>query len=118
MTSLPEEVRGWLLNQAVASPEREVCGFVLHSTLGWEVHPVTNDSERDDQFNMKSDEMLAVYRSRHSEIVGVYHSHPRGRKEPSDRDAVYANPNWRYWIVTMDDVHEWSIKDGVCSSVS
>lgn len=110
---LPEEIQEELVALAATSPTREICGLLLEYPDGAiAVVSITNDHEDDSKFNMKHDELLAVYREEYKNIMGVFHSHWNGQRTPSDTDEMYANPAWRYFIVTLDEVIEWEFGNG------
>jgi proteasome lid subunit RPN8/RPN11 len=98
-----------LREMAIASPAREICGFVMD---GWVPLPISNVAHDDREFYMDDSELLHVYSHHKNDIVGVYHSHPGGSNHPSDADATFAPPGMRYWIVTADEVTEWEISNG------
>lgn len=106
---MPEAVRNALTAMARSSATREVCGFIMKD---WSIRLMKNVSERDDQFRMDDMELLDLYNSSYYDLLGVFHSHCDGQKHPSGGDLAYAQPMWRYWVVTFEDVHEWELKDG------
>lgn len=98
-----------LKSMAAASPDREICGFIM---AGWIPLSVTNVAHGDREFYMDEAELLHVYQCHRDEIVGVYHSHPGGSNYPSDSDETFAPKGMRYWIVTEEKVTEWEFRDG------
>lgn len=112
---MPEAVRNALTAMARSAGNREICGFIMND---WAIQMMRNVSKRDDQFVMDDKDLLAFFGKNYSEIMGVYHSHWDGQQHPSDKDVVYMQPQWRYWIVTLDNVHEWELKDGELREVS
>lgn len=118
LASLPPEIEKELVALSASSPTREICGLILmYPGDVIAVVRITNDHSRDDKFNMKHDELLEVYRNSYKQIIGVFHSHWNGQRHPSDADEMYANPAWRYFIVTLDEVVEWEFRDGGCREV-
>lgn len=105
-----------LRKEALAGGLREVCGFVMR---GWNYIPIENvnpDPER--EFTMHPDQMVHVMSRDFNNILGVYHSHPRGHYRPSDTDIYGMRyPEFRYWIVTHKDVYEWRIENDISKPV-
>lgn len=103
------ECRRQLREMAIASPVREICGFIMN---GWWPQPISNVARADREFYMDEDQLLHMYVEHRSDIIGVYHSHPSGLTHPSDSDVTFAPPGMRYWVVTTEEVTEWEIRDG------
>jgi proteasome lid subunit RPN8/RPN11 len=99
-----------LMKAAAEAYPREICGFVLYNKeSGWMTsYPITNTAEEADKFYMDEKELVEIHEKAHAYIIGMYHSHPKGRIEPSTSDCENA-PEGRYWIVTLDDVYEWDM---------
>lgn len=104
---LPDEKQSILMEAARHNAGKEICGFILK---GWRFLPMRNVSEVEGEFAMDDEELLAVYRAFDGQIEGVYHSHPNGRREPSNVDIEYAPQGMRYWIVTSTAVIEWDME--------
>ena len=92
---------------------KEVCGFIRHSSVNgndeWLIHPITNVSDSVSNFDMDETELIDFYKNFKHLAVGMYHSHPRGRREPSNTDWEHAPEDMRYWIVTDEGVFEWDM---------
>ena len=111
------ELVAWIVAEAAAAPEVEVCGLLLGS--GEVVHEarscrnVAADPAR--RFEIDPAALLAAHRQARAggpAILGCYHSHPSGRAEPSRRDATDAAPNGWWWlIVAGNDVAAWRAVD-------
>lgn len=99
-----------LVREAQAGAPNEICGFVME---GWNFLPITNTAATPTKnFEMDPDELIHVLLHDADGVLGVYHSHPAGQKEPSSTDiAGWRYPMFRYWIVTYQDVYEWRIED-------
>lgn len=101
---------------AVASPVREVCGFITHD---WEVIPVCNVSEDNKAFIMDEAELLDLMVKYSGQFLGVYHSHPSGDPRPSATDETFSyNAYYRYFIVTAVAVYEWRFTDDGPKSIT
>jgi desampylase len=106
---MPDMVRDALTAMARISPHREICGFILGD---WSICPIKNVAENDRDFKMGDQAVISFFTMNYSSVLGMYHSHPSGREDPSEADAEYAPSRLRYWIVTSSDVIEWEFGDG------
>jgi proteasome lid subunit RPN8/RPN11 len=108
-----------LIAEAHNATPNECCGFVM---AGWTYIPIQNcHPDPQQHFEMERESMLALLQHNAHEVLGIYHSHPRGSKEPSGYDVTmmqnYAVHGFRFWIVTYNNVYEWSISDDVARPV-
>ena len=113
--------------RAAAAFPAECCGLLLGrraggetARIGW-VEPCVNQApDRWRRFTITPDALLAAYRwarDRGEQVVGTYHSHPRGSAVPSEVDRESAWPGASYLIVGLDEegVRErrsWRLDDG------
>lgn len=111
---MPVHIAEFLGSMRYESPEREICGLILapggDQRREWAVVPVTNVAKGGKEFVMDNDELIRIFSDSFDDVIGVYHSHPSDRPEPSDEDLVFAQPQWRYFIVTSAGTYEWDIK--------
>lgn len=112
---MPTIVRDALTAMARSSPNREICGFILDD---WSICPIRNVADQDHNFKMSDQDVINFFQMHYSNVLGLYHSHPSGRQEPSEADIEYAPARLRYWIVTTDDVIEWELGDGEVKRVA
>lgn len=73
------------------------------------------DPEPARRFTIAPEAMLAADRAargRGLEIVGIFHSHPRGDAEPSAFDLERAWPYYAYLIARGDDLRAWRLAEG------
>jgi proteasome lid subunit RPN8/RPN11 len=108
-----------LVSEAHGAAPNEMCGFVMLDPH-WTYIPVNNCHPRPQQhFQMEADGMLEVLRYNSHQVAGIYHSHPRGRKEPSpdDVEIMRLYRQFRFWIVTYNNVYEWSLDNDVARPV-
>lgn len=101
-----------LVSEAHAAAPHEMCGFVLDE--GKHYIPIPNvHPEPDRHFYMDESAMLDVLARDAAAVTGIYHSHPRGAKEPSQNDLgiMRAYPQFQFWIVTYNNVYEWELID-------
>jgi len=106
--AMPREVRRAMVDHARRDRPRECCGFLLGT--GRRVAfalPMRNVARGRARYRIDDGDHLAVRRllrrvQPRLDIVGVYHSHPRGAARPSPRDQVEAHyPEWAYVIVGL-----------------
>lgn len=104
-------VRERLLARARAGAPEEVCGLLAgrrDPDVVTDVRRVANvaDAPRD-RYELDPGEQVAAMRAveaRGDEVVGFYHSHPRGPAEPSATDErLAAWPGYVYCVVSPSD---------------
>jgi proteasome lid subunit RPN8/RPN11 len=103
-------VRSDLVSHALAGTPAEICG-VLAGTHGDEsvarasAHATNAAAEPQHRYELDPAEQLELMRDLEAdgdEVVGFYHSHPRGPPEPSDVDADEATwAGYSYVIVSL-----------------
>ncbi|MDZ7269845.1 MAG: M67 family metallopeptidase [candidate division KSB1 bacterium] len=93
------EVLAALGQQAEAAFPQECCGLLLgrRTEAGWHIvsaQALRNASRQPEQgFEFDAVEQLRAYRAADAagwEILGHYHSHPNGRRQPSPTDLRFA----------------------------
>ncbi|WP_243442604.1 M67 family metallopeptidase [Sandarakinorhabdus sp. AAP62] len=102
-----------MLATAAATPDEEVCGLLLGRSGRVETlvpaRNVARDSAR--SFEIDPATLLAAHRTARGEgrqVIGHWHSHPNGRREPSARDAGRASENGQIWlIIAGGDIAAW-----------
>lgn len=111
---LHDALRAGLVDLARANREVEICGFILDDGTLVNITNVDENPERG--FTMDPDQMMRVVKGKNG-IEATYHSHPSGRKWPSENDSeqmtfLYRQGcPWRYLIVTTEDVFEFQHRD-------
>lgn len=110
MLRLAPVVRDDLVSHALAGAPAEVCG-VLAGTHGEEsvarasARAANAAAEPQHRYELDSAEQLELMRELEAdgdEVVGFYHSHPRGPPEPSDVDASEATwEGYSYVILSL-----------------
>jgi len=107
---LPEAICAALIEMAKASSGAEICGFILSDgTLATVDNVDPNPSKG---FEMDKTQMMSIINGK-KPIAATYHSHPSGRKWPSQIDTenmsfLYKQGcPWRYIIVTAEGVFEF-----------
>jgi proteasome lid subunit RPN8/RPN11 len=99
--------------QALAAFPAECCGLLLgraadggRVSIGW-VEPCVNEApDRRCRFTISPGALLVAYRwarDRGEQVVGTYHSHPRGAAVPSEIDRQSAWPGASCLIVGLGE---------------
>ena len=116
-----------LLAEAVAAPDREICGLLfgkLDHILGAEpARNVADDTTT--RFEVDPAALLRAYKAARGGgpcLIGHYHSHPSGSAEPSACDLAAAEPGklWlilangaaRLWLAGINGFEERSLRVG------
>ncbi|WIV68053.1 desampylase [Natrialbaceae archaeon AArc-T1-2] len=113
MISIPADVREAILEHARAGSPREICGvfggeFDEKCSRVRSHYPAENAADTPlNRYRIDPEEQLAIFErleDRGEEIVGFYHSHPRGPLSPSETDVEAAAwPDRSYVIVSLAD---------------
>jgi proteasome lid subunit RPN8/RPN11 len=108
---------------ALKDPSRECCGLLAgrEGVITW-IFPATNVTANPaTSYEIAPEELFRLMREIRAaslELLGIYHSHPKGINEPSPRDIERAHyPDAAYFIVSpLSDapqpVRAFSIHDG------
>lgn len=93
-----------ILAHAAADPDREVCGLLLGSGARiQEICEVANiATDPASRFEIDPAVLLAAHRAARlggHQVVGHYHSHPRGAVSPSACDAELASEERLFWLI-------------------
>ncbi len=124
---VPEAIRDEILERARDGRPEEICGI-----LGGEYDPAPDGRSRvrsqypaenvaetpRTRYRIAPEEQLELFErleGRGEEIVGFYHSHPRGPPRPSETDAKRATwPDRSYLIVSLEPraVSAWRWRAG------
>ncbi|SDC00885.1 desampylase [Natrinema hispanicum] len=116
MIVLPTAIREAIFERAREGSPEEICG-VLGGTYEPDgtsrVHsqyPADNVAENPrTRYEIDPEQQLAIFdrlEARGEEIVGFYHSHPRGPARPSDTDAALATWPDRSYLIGSLEPHE------------
>jgi proteasome lid subunit RPN8/RPN11 len=109
---LPSSLRAQILRAARGAGPRECCGLIEGVREGGAVralalHPARNLASRADRFEIDPrDQFEALRRARAAghAIIGCYHSHPRGKPQPSATDLAGAGEEEFVWLIAAGDV--------------
>ncbi len=113
-----------MLDHARREPDRECCGVLAgRDGVIEKVLPATNAAAKpQSEYEIAMEELFRLMREMRAaglELLGIYHSHPRGENKPSSRDVELASyPDAAYFIVSpLEDaprpVRAFSIRDGI-----
>lgn len=110
---LPETLRDEIRSHARTGAPEEVVGVLAgdrrdERSIVERTYPATNVAETPEtRYEIAPEEELELLErieSAELDVVGFYHSHPRGPSEPSDTDArLAAWPGYSYVIVSLSD---------------
>ena len=101
-----------LLDQAAASPAKEICGLVI-GTVDVEAIVAAINVAIDPACSFEIDPValfaaIRAERGGGDHLLGYYHSHPNGSPVPSPRDAEMAVGDGKVWIIIGDgQVRAW-----------
>lgn len=124
---LPDEQRRLLLEHAAAESPREACGLLLGRVDGRrfvvvEAPPARNAETADPErrFVLHPADLIggeARAREAGLELLGAWHSHPRGDAAPSARDEREAQPGWLTLIAGLGspagpELRAWRLERG------
>ncbi|MFD1951181.1 Mov34/MPN/PAD-1 family protein [Sphingomonas arantia] len=92
-----------LTTLAAADPDREVCGILYGAAGRIDGYGVAANvaAVPETTFEIDPAALFAAYRAARAggpEVVGCYHSHPRGSATPSARDRAGAEPG-QFWLI-------------------
>lgn len=104
------------LRELTAGAEVEVCGALVGTDSAIiEVWPLANRSAHADRsFLIPAEDVLRVEQAaeaRGLQVLGFYHSHPRGAAMPSPSDLRQAVPGYMYLIVAENgEMRAWRLR--------
>lgn len=93
-----------LRGEAARAEPRECCGLLLgRGTRIEAIAPAANlASTPETRFEIDPAALIAAHRAARAggaEVVGYYHSHPRGAPVPSAADRAHASGDGRVWAI-------------------
>lgn len=107
-----------LFAEAAAAPGREICGLLLgnNAEILDAVAAVNVSSRPEDSFEIDPQTLFDVARTARCggpAWLGHYHSHPRGKAEPSARDraAAIGTPAQLWLILAGANAELWRLGD-------
>jgi proteasome lid subunit RPN8/RPN11 len=120
---LARDVAAEVLNHARSNPSEECCGLLAgrHDVIA-QAFPAQNVAEHPaTAYEIAPKELFHIMREIRAaglELLGIYHSHPKGDNQPSPRDVERAYyPDAAYFIVSPsadapEPIRGYSIRDG------
>jgi proteasome lid subunit RPN8/RPN11 len=105
-SALPGECCGALMGMAGNPPAAEIRALI----------PVPNEDSAHDRYRIDAATVLKLERQASCaglQLLGFYHSHPRGNAAPSSLDLELAAPGFLYVIVQPQDgaIRAWRLRD-------
>jgi len=117
------DVAAEILNHARSNPNEECCGLLAgrHGAIT-QAFPAQNVAEHPaSAYEIAPKELFRIIREIRAarlELLGIYHSHPKGDNQPSPRDVERAYyPEAAYFILSPragapEPIRAYSIRDG------
>ena len=107
------------LTEQAAASSNEICGLLFGNDerIGRAQACANVAPDPSVRFEIDPASLIAAYRRARAggaRIMGVYHSHPSGRPDPSPRDAADAAPDgWLWLILGAEEARGWrAVPDG------
>lgn len=105
-------VHAALLAEAAANPTVEVCGLLLgNGRIERLVYTENVAAEPARSFEIHPAALFDAIRAERAggeRLIGYWHSHPKGRAEPSERDREQAAADGKVWIIVAGrEVTAW-----------
>jgi desampylase len=101
-------IRNHILRRASEEAPRECCGLLVGfvsndgTAVPLDCQPTRNLSDSPDRFEIDPEGHFAIFRQAREDgwdIIGCYHSHPRGEAEPSAADRAGAGEENFLWLI-------------------
>jgi proteasome lid subunit RPN8/RPN11 len=104
---IPVAVRDVMFAQSLAELPNECCGLLLGSQVIERAVPMRSIPPAPDAYYMDPEQQIAVFTEMQAtgeQLLGIYHSHPKGPVEPSGMDLQLAfHPDALYCIISLVD---------------
>jgi len=105
---LPKAFADEIVAHALEEEPNEACGLLAgKGERVVKLYRVTNTEQSPSRYNMEPQELYHAYRDMEDngwDLLGIYHSHPKGQAYPSDTDVELAFwPEALYIIVSLLD---------------
>ena len=105
--TIPAYVRDALLSHSLAELPNECCGLLLGKQAIERAVPMRSIPPAPDAYYMDPEQQIEVFTAMESsgeQLLGIYHSHPKGPVEPSGMDVQLAfHPDALYVIISLSD---------------
>ena len=104
---IPAYVRDALLSHSLAELPNECCGLLLGKQAIERAVPMRSIPPAPDAYYMDPEQQIEVFTAMESsgeQLLGIYHSHPKGPVEPSGMDVQLAfHSDALYVIISLSD---------------
>ena len=104
---MPAGVRDAMISHSRAELPNECCGLLLGRERIERCVPMRSDPPAPDAYYMDPEQQIAVFTAMEAsgeQLLGIYHSHPRGPVEPSGMDLQLAfHHDALYVIISLAD---------------
>jgi proteasome lid subunit RPN8/RPN11 len=119
---IPRPIRIAILSHAENSLPDECCGLIaMENGVIRFAYPLTNANPSPVSFTVDPAEHFGAMRHAESqgwEILGVFHSHPKGEATPSPTDVAMAwDPDWIHLIIGRGEIGVFRIFGGKVEAV-
>ena len=105
--SIPAHVRDVMVAQSLAELPNECCGLLLGKQHIERAVPMRSIPPAPDAYYMDPEQQVEVFTKMEAageQLLGIYHSHPKGPLEPSGMDLKLAfHPDALYVIISLED---------------
>jgi len=106
---IPACVRDVMLNQSLVELPNECCGLLLGKQDIERAVPMRSIPPAPDAYYMDPEQQIDVFTDMQAageQLLGIYHSHPKGPVEPSSMDLQLAfHPDALYVIISLADAN-------------
>jgi [CysO sulfur-carrier protein]-S-L-cysteine hydrolase len=105
---IPAYVRDAMVSHSQTELPNECCGLLLGKQAIERAVPMRSIPPAPDAYYMDPEQQIAVFTSMEAsgeQLLGIYHSHPKGPVEPSGMDVQLAfHPDALYVIISLADL--------------
>jgi len=106
---IPACVRDIMLAQSRAELPNECCGLLLGKQIIERAVPMRSIPPAPDAYYMDPEQQITVFTDMQAtgeQLLGIYHSHPKGQVKPSGMDLQLAfHPDALYVIISLADAN-------------
>jgi len=106
---IPVGVRDVMFAQSRAELPNECCGLLIGKQIIERVVPMRSIPPDPDAYYMDPEQQIDVFTNMQAtgeQLLGIYHSHPKGPVKPSGMDLQLAfHPDALYVIISLADVN-------------
>ncbi len=111
---LPSNLLQEIIRHAVNCLPEEACGLLAGIGVKVEeVIPVENIEHSQVRYRMKPEEQLEAFlhiEEKGWDLLGIYHSHPKGPETPSENDLNEAYYPEAIYVIVSRNIDQWSVR--------